>query len=365
MSLLKSLLPVAVVLAVILQPVAAEPYLAVFEGQKCLACHVSASGGGMRNVYGNIYSRSLLPAKTLGAEDADAFIWRGELLKYFKVGANVRADWREIDIPNRPTITEDFDIKRASVFFAIEPIKDKLLLYIDEEVGQGGNFTREAWLRWNFSQKMYIRAGQIFLPFGWRLEDDSAYIRQIPGINFTTADDGAEIGYESGPWSAQFAVSNGTAGGPEVDSGKQYSLSATFTKPAWRVGGSLNFNDSSFGDRELYSVFAGYRLGRFAFLAEVDFIVDMGFPDGRRSQLATLLEANWRYRKGHNLKLTYEHLDPDDTIDADQQNRWSFLWEFFPIQYLQVRAGLRDYEGIPQSDVQNRREVFAQLHVYF
>ena len=342
----------------------AEPYLAVLEGQKCTTCHVSDSGGGMRNVYGNVYSRSLLPAKTLGAENPEAFIWTGEMLTYLKAGANVRASWRDTDIPNRD-VEAEFDLDRASVYFAVEPIKNKLLLYIDEEFGQGSNFTREAWARWRFNDKLTLRAGQLFLPFGWRLEDDSAYIRQIPGINFTTADNGVELGLESGPWSAQFAVSEGTAGGPEVDSGKQYSLSVSNTQPGWRVGGSLNFNDSSLGDRELYSVFGGFRTGSIAWLAELDFIVDMGFPEGRRSQLATLLEGNWSYRKGQNLKFTYEHLDPDDTVKEDQQNRFSLLWEFFPIQHLQLRLGIREYTGIPQSDVQNRSEYFAQLHAFF
>ena len=112
-------------------------------------------------------------------------------------------------------------------------------------------------------------------------------------------------------------------------------------------------------------MFAGLRRNDWGFLAEVDFIVDMGFPEGRRSQFSTLVEANWRYRKGQYLKLTFENLDPDDTIEEDQQNRWSVVWEVFPIQNLQFRAGLRAYDGIPQSDVQNRTERFAQVHLFF
>ena len=342
----------------------AEPYLAVHEGQKCVTCHVTASGGGMRNVYGNVFARSLLPAKTLGADNPKAFIWTGEMLTYLRAGANVRASWRDTDIPNR-SIDSDFDLDRASVYFAVEPIKNKLMFYVDEEFGQGEHFTREAWVRWSFNNSIYVRAGQIFLPFGWRLEDDSAFTRQIPGINFTTPDNGVEVGVETGAWSAQFAISEGTAGGPELDSGKQYSLSASYNKADWRIGGSLNFNDSSFGERELYAVFAGYRTGSIAWLAELDLIVDMGFPDGRRTQLASLLEGNWRYSRGQNLKISYEYLDPDDTIDEDQQNRYSAVWEVFPIQHLQFRAGIRAYDGIPQSDVQNRTEYFAQVHLFF
>lgn len=361
--------PVRFVLALgLLQLVAAqapaEPYLAVLEGQKCNTCHVSDSGGGMRNVYGNVHTRSILPARTLGADKQDPFIWTGEMLKYLKFGADIRGSWRETDVPDRPT-ESDSDLDRATVYFAIEPIKDKLLFYVDEELGQDSSFEREIWARWRFNDKFYIRAGQLFLPFGLRLLDDSAYIRQVPGINFTTADDGVEIGMEAGPWSSQFAVSDGTAGGPEVDNGKQYSLNTSYTKSGWRIGGSLNFNDSSFGDRELYGIYGGLRRGNWGFLAELDYIVDMGFPEGRRNQFATLVEANWRYRRGQNLKLTFEFLDPDDTLQEDEQNRWSVAWEVFPVQNFQFRAGTRIYEGIPQSDVQNRRETFAELHLFF
>jgi hypothetical protein len=39
--------------------------------------------------------------------------------------------------------------------------------------------------------------------------------------------------------------------------------------------------------------------------------------------------------------------------------------EIFPVQNLQIRLGIREYNGIPQSDPQNRSEVFAQLHAFF
>ena len=81
-------------------PVFAEPWLAVIEGQKCNTCHVSDTGGGMRNVYGNVYTRSILPAKTLGVDKEDPFVWTGEMLKYLKLGANIRGSWRESDVPN-------------------------------------------------------------------------------------------------------------------------------------------------------------------------------------------------------------------------------------------------------------------------
>lgn len=97
----------------------------------------------------------------------------------------------------------------------------------------------------------------------------------------------------------------------------------------------------------------------------VDFTVDMGFPEGRRSHMATLLEGNWKIRKGLNAKLSYEYFDPDDTLDEDQRNRISAVLEFFPIQFTQLRLGARYYNGIPQNPVQNRTDLFLQVHVFF
>lgn len=342
----------------------AEPYLAVQEGYKCSTCHVSANGGGMRNVFGNLYSRMLLPAHTVGADDTESFKWNGEFLKYLKAGANVRGSEKRTSIPGRVD-QSGWDLERASVYLAIEPIKNKLLIYVDQEFGQGDHFNREAWVRWNFNQSFYARVGRIFLPFGLRIEDDTAFIRRVSGINFTTPDKGVEFGYEKGPWSAQLAVSNGTAGGPELDSGKQISLLAVYVLPKWRLGGSINFNNSDAGDRELYALFAGARTGPVTWLAEIDFIVDMGFPEGRRSHLATLLEGNWKIRKGLNAKLSYEYFDPDDTLEEDQRNRISAVLEFFPIQFTQLRLGARYYNGIPQNPVQNRTDLFLQVHVFF
>src|SRR6185369_388901 len=102
-------------------------------------------------------------------------------------------------------------------------------------------------------------------------------------------------GMEFAEWSAQFAVSNGTAGGPELDNGKQYSLRAEHVNAVWRAGASFNYNDSDAGKRQMQNVFAGIRTGPIAWLAEADYILDDGFVP-RRKQAAGLIEANWGWR---------------------------------------------------------------------
>ena len=160
-------------------------------------------------------------------------------------------------------------------------------------------------------------------------------------------------------------MTRGTAGGPEVDSGKQYSLRVSHVTPMWRVGGSFNFNDAKFGDRQMQNVFGGLRTGRVAWLAELDYIIDDGTPTGRRELWASLLEANVLLKKGHNLKLTFEYFDPDDDVSEDEQNRFSVVWKYFPIQFVQTRLGYRVYDGIPQNPAQNREQLFLELHLPF
>lgn len=352
----------ALLLLVLAAPVAsAEPYLAVQKGLKCGTCHTSASGGGKRTPYGNLFMQNELPARTLDMGKA----WTGDFGRYLAVGADVRASWRQQKVPGLPS-TSDSDLDEFLAYAEIRPFPGYVSLYFDARVAPDDPEIREQYARVSLpGGKWSVRGGEFFLPYGLRLQDDEAFIRQVSGINFNTPDTGWEIGYESGAWTAQLAVTRGTAGGPEVDSGKQYSLRVAHVTDSWRAGASFNFNDARAGDRQMQNLFAGLRTGPVAWLAEIDYIIDDGTSTGRRRSWATLLEANYGYRKGHNLKATFEWYDPDDNVSEDQQNRFSVVWEYTPFQFLQARLGYRNYSGIPQNPGQNREQLFAEMHIAF
>jgi len=352
----------AVVVLSVPSEVAAEPYFAAREGMKCVACHVSPSGGGMRNQFGNIWAQTMLPARRIEVEDVP--MWTGALSPYLAVGGNLRANGSYVDIPDEDTQSE-FDVEEMRVYGAVTLIHERLLLYVDERIAPGGSVNLEAYARFSSAdQRWHVRAGQIYLPYGWRLEDDNAFIRQVTGIGFATPDRGIEIGLETNEWSAQLALTNGTGGGSETDDGKQVSLRAEHIRALWRIGASASYNDAEAGARHMQGAFAAVRTGPIVWLAEADYITDDSFP-ARRHMWAGLIEANWNYKKGHNLKLTAEYFDPDDDIDEDEQNRYSLVWEYFPVQFLQLRAGARIYDGIPQNAFQNRKIYFVQAHGYF
>ncbi len=343
----------------------AEPYLAVNKGMKCAVCHTSPSGGGKRTAYGNIFAQQELAAKFLTKAGATPNFWDGEVFKYLAVGGDLRGAWNQSKVPGQPT-NSTTELEEFLAYAEVRLVPGYLSIHIDARLRPDDPVVREQYLRLSLgSGRYYVKVGEFFLPYGLRLQDDSAFIRQVPGINYNTPDSGWEMGLEQGNWSAQLAVTRGTAGGPEIDSGKQYSTRLSYIRPSWRAGGSFNFNDTKFGDRQMQNVFAGLKTGRVSWLAELDYIIDDGTPTGRRKSWVSFIEANFAAWRGHNFKLSYEYYDPDVDVSEDQQDRISAVWEYFPIQFLQTRVGYRSYDGIPQNTAQNREQLFVELHIFF
>jgi hypothetical protein len=340
----------------------AEPYLAVQMGLKCGVCHVNPTGGGERTVFGNAFIQTQLAATRL---DTGPDVWTGEVNRFLSAGGDIRGQARVTRQPGTPS-TDSFELDQARVYASANVIPGRLFVYVDEQVAPGGALNREAYgMYWSASHEWYLKAGQLYLPFGWRLQDQSAFVRQATNINMTTPDRGVEFGFEHGPWDAQIAITNGTASGPEVDHGKQYSAQLVYVRSAWRLGLAANQNSAAVGNRSAGGLFAGVRTGPIAWLAEIDVIDDKSLPAQSGRELAALTEANWRIAQGHNLKLTYEYLDPNRTVHNDAQTRYSAVYEMTPIQYVQIRAGFRYSDGIPQNPVEHLKVGFVELHGFF
>jgi hypothetical protein len=339
---------------------AAEPYLAVQTGYKCNVCHVNPTGGGLRNDFGIVFAKVLLPAETLG-DQLDA--WNGKLTDRVRLGGDLRADWATSSAPHTPS-TEGFALEQLRVYTDIAIIPDRLGIYIDEQIAPNGSQNEEAYVRYGSTlQGFYFKGGQFYLPFGWRLQDQSAFVREATGISMTTPDKGVEIGYERPLWSAQLDFTNGSANATSGN-GHQITSQVVYVKPIWRLGIAASFEQAEAGNRRLGGLFAGLRTGPVAWLAEGDIIHDESFPGGRNLD-AALLEGDWRIQQGHNFKLTAEYNDPDRAVAENQRTRYSAVYEYTPIPFLQFRLGYRRYRGIPQSDPQNQRNAFLELHGYF
>lgn len=347
---------VALVLLIVSKPATAEPFLAVENGFHCGQCHVNPTGGGLRNAFGAAFAISQLPSDQGAEATMPSIIGDG-----LRLGMDARGAARQVDID---TIDDNlgFGIDRVAVYLSAE-LNENATLYLDEQVAPGGALAREVWASFRFDET-YIKAGRIFLPYGLRIEDDSANIRQLTNINFNTPDNGVEIGRVSGHWSMQLALSNGTGGAAEVDDGKQASLRAAWVGAGGRLGLSANRNDSDAVERTMYGLFGGLKTGPVSWLLELDRIEDDPAGLAQTDRDLVFIEANWRLARGNYVKLGYESNSSSANTFMDSA-RYVIEYQWYPMSYAHLRAGVRVNDSDDPAPLLNSNEAFLQLHVFF
>jgi hypothetical protein len=351
---------IASLLAAVTPAADAEPYLAIQQGYKCNECHVNPTGGGLRNAFGAVFTENVLAQNPL----PEGFpVWTGSVFKFLQLGADARWDISRTEVPDAPT-TRQSGFEQIRAYGNLILIPDRLTYYLDEQLAPGNATPIEYYGRYNDPKYgWYVKGGQFYVPFGWRLQDNTSFVREVSGISMTTPDRGIELGLERPGWSAQLDYTRGEAN-IALSTGHEITGQVVRVWSQWRVGAAASFTESDLGNRQVEGLFVGARSGAVDWLGELDFVRDAGYPGSARRLIGGLGEANWGFRKGQNLKITAEYFDPDLSVANDQQTRWSLVYEYTPIPFFQLRAGYRRYRGIPQNDLENRRLLFLELHAF-
>ncbi|WP_395344516.1 hypothetical protein PN836_007045 [Ningiella sp. W23] len=338
----------------------AEPYLAVKTGAKCSACHINPLGGGQRTKFGNMYGHVQLPASMSNMTNADI----GKLTDYLSVGGNFRYN-AQASRDDADATSSTFRVDSAQVYVAIQPKDSKFSFYIDQQIAPGAAVNREAFVMYKFSGNHYVKAGKMYVPYGWRLEDDTSFVRQVTGFNFDSSDNGVELGLEYDKTIVNFFVTNGTSSVANNDDNFLYGAKIEQLFDGFRVGSTVVLNSADRNEQRYFNVYGGWAWKKFAFLAEANVIQTSQDEGPDVEEFVSLIEANYEVIKGLNLKLTGEYYDPDRDISSNQETRYSVVVEYAPISNLQLRGGIRTSEGIPQQPSRTNDFVFLQTHVYF
>lgn len=341
--------------------VVAEPYLALKNNLRCSSCHVNPIGGGSRNDYGSYYGSQVLPQT--GVKWADP----GKLTDAIRLGGNIRSNFTYFE-PQNADSSSSFDVQSAQIYMHIQPKNSRFSFYLDQMVAPGSAVSREAFVMAKLGKSHYLKVGKIMMPYGIRLEDDGAFVRQATQSTFDNSDMGVEFDLEFKKGTINMAVTNGNGGATNPDDQLQYILRGEYVGTNWRLGGSYLLNQGSSGDRNMANVFAGLNFLGFNFLAEYDQVKDDSInviPGISQEQDIYFFEINRELTKGINLKLSLESMDPESNIDENDRSRTSLLLEYTPYSYIQFRGGIRVSEDIPQRDLGNSNQAFIQAHVYF
>jgi len=340
----------------------AEPYLAIKNNLKCAVCHVNPNGGGLRTEFGRIYGQNILP-KQSSSYDSNQL---AKITQFLSVGADARFNAR-LQRDDDGNNSQSFEIASSQLYLNVKLPDTGLSFYVDQQIAPGSAVNREAFVMYQFANQDYLRAGKIFLPYGLRIEDDSAFIRQATGMNFDNSDNGVEYGFNYASGTVNLVIANGTSQASNNDDSFLYGIRVEHLFSNLRLGASAVLND---GDQQsqLFNIYAGSQLGDFTFLAEVDLlrlIPANGDTKQDVEQLISLAEVNYQWTAGWNLKLTAEYLDSDRDIAENEQTRFSFIAEYTPFSNIQLRLGLRLKQDIPQKPQQNYDVIFLQSHFYF
>lgn len=373
----------------------AEPYLAVREGQKCSACHVNMTGGGMRTAFVSAHAKEILRYPNWFealTKPADKFT--GELNQYVAIGADLRVDMTAImqdkpsadgTVPNNQVFRgrlEQFDVNvnEAVGYLNVNLIPDLLNFYLDQRFAPSLD-TREVWAMFLLPWDFYLKGGKMFLPYGLQIQNDNAFIRggrngsATTGYSFNVSQPAFELGWEPGPVAAAVAVSQGVSADTDV----QFSgtVSAMFTElPVVRnvyIGSSGSVANSSDTETSYFSLFAGSNIERFTALAEVDF-GHLSFPSsttGQNVSSGTFIfytEANYLFFDWLNTKVAFNYADYDGMLPrqgSDAENYFALGVEPFLARFVQVRLFYTVGNGVETNPSHNQDLWSAELHVFF
>lgn len=339
----------------------AEPYLAVREGLRCSSCHENLTGGGKRNRFGANYGAQALPWKDLSDSRERIPNYLEILENRISIGADFRASHISTFVDGGPN-ANTFQLEKSDIYLRFELIQDFVTFYLDESVAPGGTQAREVFGLLNIPHDGWLKMGKFVPPYGFRLEDDRSFIREVTGFNFNQSELGIEFGIEPGRFTMEAAFTNGT-GGLDDNNSKQLIGTFGYVHDRFRLGVSASYNPGESADQTIAGVWGGATWRRFVLLGELDAIRDDN--ETTVHQLVSYLELNCLIIQGWTVKAAYEYHDPNRDISENQRDRVLLGFEFTPIPFVQIQAFYRFNQSIPQNQQQNADELQLRLHLFF
>ena len=344
--------------------IVAEPYIAVREGLKCSACHSNVTGGGKRTPMGAGYGVIDLPWKPADLQSQKIPHYFSLIDDLLSIGSDFRAFNRSTFSDGGPE-TNTFQTDKSNLYLQADLIRDRLTFYLDETVAPGGSQTRELFgMLHNLPGRGWIKAGKLIQPFGLRMEDDRAFIRESTGFTFSNPDSGVEIGFEPGGFTVMASVTNGTSSLVDNNLSKQFVGTLGYIGDSFRAGSSASYNGGGDETRRVHGGWAGLRIKNLVFLGEADWIWDEEL-NKERDQMATYAEVDYKVTNGWNFKVAYEYYDPDRRVEENERDRVIIGVETFLTSFVQLQLFYRFNQSIPQNIPQNADELLLRLHIYF
>lgn len=360
-------------------PLSATVKLALAAGASCNLCHVTPSGGGLRNSYG-LEEIILGDLPRPRAVQSAATGFSTNLNPNLRWGLDGRIQAFNYLRPDTltPSSSGIFPMQlTAYVNVILGPALDIYAAHylLQTTIEWWGRFTAREGSR-------YVRVGRFLPAYGLRLDDHTSFIR---GGNTGGITQGG-LNKEGLPFGPRIHGGGAIEGGGYLgDLHLSASLSNPFlpgSKPAgpffegmtlalrgeltqFLSGPNLNIvAGASYlkdGDLRLGGLFGGVTRNSLTMLAEVDLITD--WAGARITSLASYLEVDLLVVQGLHAFLKYDRYNDDMALQENSLTRFTLGGEWFPLPFVELKPQLRvNTTTVPGKSF--TIDILLQLHIF-
>ena len=350
-------------------------YSARYE-QDCNLCHFNPTGGGHRSTYATQY---LVPEemaiKALSEEELENL--SPEISNSVTIGADLRTFFFSSDLEN-PILAaqfEDFFQMQGNLYLAFQ-----MTNRISAHMSRGISSSYELFgLAYVLPLNGYVKVGRFMPPYGWRLTDHTAFVRQFMGF-FPPAhtDVGLELGTYPGEFAFNLSVMNGQNGAIQ-DLDDNLSLvgrgfyRTNLAGVGLGAGASVLRNVDGVGERIAWGPLAYLYLDPVTWIGEFDVSRTDSTAGETGKSWFTSHELTVQLRQGLDLKGTFDLWDPDSKVDAGRRVRYGVGVEVMPYPFIRIEALMNFYrnrdgsQGMVFDDLgyPEYNQIVGQVHFFY
>tara|TARA_B110000196_G_scaffold59628_1_gene49580 strand:+ start:831 stop:1898 length:1068 start_codon:yes stop_codon:yes gene_type:complete len=338
------------------------PSYAIEQNSNCINCHVNPTGGLMRNDYGsNIYSLDELSIRKWITEDKK---FDGFISDNIQIGGEFRIQSykgrKSTSIfPMQIDLYSNVDFDNNISLFLKYGAKQELYLLLDD-----------------YNNVDWIKIGKTIPDYGLKLDDHTSFIRGGNSSNTFvysgSIDQGLIFDYaaeyddpiliEMGlkinkNISLTSSISNG------IVNDNENNITISIKSKSSSIYGNLLFGSSLMKEKDfkMLGIFGGFAKNKLTLSFEFDKAYN--WIENFKS-MASYMELIYKPVQGVHLTAKYDYFDKDISVLDGSTERYSFGVNFFPINMLELKFQIREYE-LFSIDTNINTEYLVQLHTWF
>ena len=351
------------------------PRFTVEEGISCMSCHVNPTGGGMRNDYGtNIYNLDELTIrKWISDSDED---WDGYISDQIQIGGEFRIQSFDGNVgsgtfPMQAEIYTKVDINKNTDFYL--------------EYSMGGSNLYEYFLLFDkIPNNSWLKIGQSSPSYGLMIDDHTSFIKSgnrnrlysdFPELDRGLRDlfnpmDKKPLLIEGGTkffnsFYITYSLFQPLTYGYQNDL-SSYSWTVNYMKSFGEISTMSGMSLLTDADITLNSFFGGVSFKKLTLTFEADYAKNLFELDSNyfEKSFASYAQVVFKPIQGLHLIAKYDYFDPVYDLNTGSISRYSYGFEIYPLNMLEIKLQIRDYE-VDNLDLEFNNEYLMQVHTWF